>query len=90
MNHKMQNYPDLASRREFQLMKRVVDEVRSEAIALLREARSASFKAGSEVKTGDKKKVERLVYEAVIASASKEVTFMANRLRSIYGTKSKH
>ena len=64
--------------------------LRSYALELLREALYAATTASNATNIGDKKKVWKATYEAVIASAPVNIRDMANFLRNYKGSCTTH
>jgi hypothetical protein len=62
-------------------------QLKTKALELLREALHAATIAGEATKIGDKKKVWKATYEAVIASAPDEVREITNFLRNHHGSR---
>ena len=62
-------------------------KLKDDALVLLREALHAATIAGEATKIGDKKKVWKATYEAVIASAPDDIREITNFLRNHHGSR---
>jgi hypothetical protein len=82
-------YEDLSPRRERNVHATRLLILKKRALELLREALSASTLASDSTEIGNKKKVWKATYEAVIASAPVHIREVANFLRNYHGRRAK-
>ena len=86
----MATFEDLSSRREKLVHVDKLMRTKAKALMLLREAMYAANRSSEETKTGDPRKVWKVTYEAVIASAPTDIREIANFLRNYFGRRSVH
>ena len=78
-------YEDLSPRRDRSIHEMRLLVLKDKALVLLREALSVATLASDATEIGNKKKVWKATYEAVIASAPTNIREIANFLRNHYG-----
>lgn len=86
-NNEMTTYEDQSWRRERYTHKAKLLKLKDCALVLLREALHAATIAAEATKIGDKKKVWKATYEAVIASAPDDIREITNFLRNHHGSR---
>jgi hypothetical protein len=86
-NNEMTTYEDQSFRRERYTQKAKLMKLKDDALVILREALHAATVAAEATKVGDKKKVWKATYEAVIASTPDDVREITNFLRNHHGSR---
>jgi len=86
-NNEMTTYEDQSFRRKRYTHKAELLKLKDHALVLLREALHAATVAAEATKIGDKKKVWKATYEAVIASAPDDIREITNFLRNHHGSR---